>query len=265
MKIKTMRHSLLAVTAALFVSAQANADFIVDTAEAYDLVDQYGQPVSADGVASGLPVTNEMLDEGYYFSPFVFYNPDPFFFGAPTQVGNFSNVTSEHLETFTIAFPAPVTDAGFLYWAPTDSVTEFTTYLNGNVVEATALVNPSLDPPRVLAFVNTRIDAIEISVGSERVILDFIFSVPDESEDPCDPNGDGASNIDDLVFVWEQCKADNQGTPGWVRRCLITVIELNRQCRGSGMTAGLGTAFERQAFIEKTSAGGKFVTPTTRE
>lgn len=225
--------SALVAMGTLFYTTSARADFAVDTPEVSDLLFTIGQPVDAGDLPPRTPVSTEFIDEGYTLLPFMYYNPDSSFFGAPTQVGNFNNVTDDHLETFTISFNEPVSDAGFLMWIADDAVVEFTTYLDGEVVETATLVNPTLDPPRIVGFVNTEIDAIQVEVGDERTIIDGIFFVAKEGlSDDCDRNGDGESNFIDLLIAWNECKAEFEGVPGVIQICLEEMSTLTTLCSG---------------------------------
>jgi hypothetical protein len=188
--------------AAVFVASNAHARFTANTPEAETLIALHSVSLYNENLRYQKPIINELISQGLTFTPYVYYNPGPWSFGAPSIDGNFSD--SDHLNSFSIHFTEPVSSTGFLIWIEDNSTVQLTTLLEGNVVETATYVNPTLDPPGVIGFVDTTIDEIVVEVGEERAILDYIAYIPAET-DSCDLNEDGAFDRGDLLTFYYDC------------------------------------------------------------
>jgi hypothetical protein len=211
----------------VFMTGNVLARFTANTPEALALL---AHSVSLDNENLGYqqPIIDELISQGLTFSPYVYYNPDPWSFGAPSIVGNFSD--SDHLNSFSIHFTEPVSSAGFLIWIEDNSTVQLTTLLEGTVVETVTYVNPTLDPPGVIGFVDTTIDEIVVEVGEERTILDYIAYIPAETNS-CDLNEDSVFDRGDLVTFYYDCvEASNPRL-----ECLVDMVLFAQSCRGNSL------------------------------
>jgi hypothetical protein len=205
------------------------ADFSANTPEVYAVIENNEVPLGGEeGLVAGQSITDELSVEGITFAPYVYWDPDPFWFGAPNQVGNFSD--TDHLESFSIKFNEAVSNAAFVIWIADNTPVKFTSLLNGNIVEVAEYVNPTLDPPSYVGFLNTQIDEIKIEVGTERAIIDYLAFTPYLLTEKCDVNKDGKYDRDDLLKKMDDCFTNNAGTPNFRKECLVDMVILATQC-----------------------------------
>jgi hypothetical protein len=194
--------ALALVVASFFSAANSRADFQVDTPEAKAL--DNADAVQFDSLEPGNVITDQLSSEGVTFSPFVIYDSDPF--SGDTNFGNFNGTFhcealcnhGDKLPEFSIHFTQPVRDAAMIMWIADGAAVELTSLLHGTIVEHVTFVNPSLDPPRFLAFLDTEIDQIVVKVGGEGTVIEHLrFRLASCDDADADGVCDDLDNCDD--------------------------------------------------------------------
>jgi hypothetical protein len=190
--------------ASFFSAANSRADFQIDT-PAIDAAWAQGVDLSERGFEPGNLITDQVSNQGVTFSPFVVYFPE-LDMGDENDFGNFNSAfdcealcnPGDTLPEFSINFTQPVRDAGMVIWIDDGATVELTTLLHGTVVEHVSFVNPTLDPPRAFAFLNTQIDQIVVNVGDEPIVVDSLgFRVGACDDADADGVCDHVGNCDD--------------------------------------------------------------------